>query len=311
MNPYLFTIGGIAGIGIAKRFIQNGSVNAYTEKDITLVANKISQVAVIKNMKSPEENVSFIEKYLISLKGKKYFQEMIQNLMVCSISESNKIYYFEMDKNTFKKVINNYLKSIQMWFSSDFLDFSPKKLNIKKSWFAKGSKSIKKMENLFYENKSFYIYCVFKKLPFISTNTVFVEQATLTAKLFLNTYKEYFEKQNFFYTSEVSRFDTTMNFVPLIDSPDAGYDAVNFLSKNYPKTSNLLDTALASRLPSLIASDFSLFKTHWDQVLMKDFSEIPLPIWMPPYELHYLFMISNIENIFFRTKIYPVKLWEA
>ena len=229
--------------------------------------------------------------------------------MVCSISESNKIYYFEMDKNTFKKVINNYLKSIQMWFSSDFLDFSPKKLNIKKSWFTKGRTSIKNMENLFYENKFFYAYCTFKRLPFISKNPVFVEQATLNAKLFLNTYQKYFNNQDFFYTSKVSRFDTTMNFAPLIDSPDAGYDAVNFLSENYPKTNNLLDTALASRLPSLI-SDFNPLKQYWDTVAMKDFSKIPLPIWMPPYELHYLFMISNVENIFFRTKIYPVKLWK-
>ena len=129
------------------------------------------------------------------------------------------------------------------------------------------------------------------------------------AKLFVNTYKKYFQSKDFIYDSEQSRYDTTMNFAPLIESPDAGYDAVNYIQKNYPKTKNLLDTALSSRLPSVLPKDLSIYKPRWEDILAQDFSKVPLPIWMPPYELHYLFMISNLNNIYFKTKIQPVKLW--
>ena len=165
MNPSMLTIGGLASLTIAKKIMQSGSGNVYADQQITFVSQKLSEVAVIKTSRTEEENIDFIRNHLLSLKDKPFFQEMIQNLLTCSISESNKIYYFEMSKRTFKKVIDNYLKCIQMWFSSPFLDLTPSNIDIKRSWFTKGANSIKTMENLFYKNNFFYAYCGFKKLP--------------------------------------------------------------------------------------------------------------------------------------------------
>ena len=73
MNPSMLTIGGLASLTVAKKIMQSGSGNAYSDQQITFVSQKISEVAVIKTSRTEEENIDFIRNHLLSLKDKPFF----------------------------------------------------------------------------------------------------------------------------------------------------------------------------------------------------------------------------------------------
>ena len=308
MNKSILAIGGLAGLSLLKRFGGLGSGNVSSDTLAKHVCKKLSTVVELST--NPYENENMVSEVILSFVNERHFNNMIQNLNAVQLSEYNDIFYYEMSKRTFKELIQNYLKNISMWFDSEFVDLGPSNFDVKRAWFTdKGKKRIHLLENSLYERNFFYIYDVFKKLPFIEENETFAQQATLTAKVFISGQINNFENNNFVDTSRAtSMYDNFTTFVPSIYNPESGFDVVEQNPNNYPRTFNILDKSLTSVIPKVIAT-FPIHKPLWDNILKTDFSHIELPIWMPPYELHYLFMNASVEGVFFRTRISPVKLW--
>jgi hypothetical protein len=308
MNKGILAIGGLAGLGLLKRFGGLGSGNVSSDTLVKHVCQKLS--TVVELSRDPYENESMVSDVILGFINERHFNNMIENLNAVQLSEYNDIFYYEMSKETFKKLIGNYLKNISMWFGSDFVDLGPSDFDVKRAWFTdKGKKRISLLENSLYERNFFYIYDVFKKLPFIEENETFAQQATLTAKVYISGQINEFKNKKFIDISRASgTYDNYTTFVPSIYNPDSGFDIVEQNPNNYPRTFNILDRSLTTVIPKVVAS-FTMHKPLWDNILKTDFSHIGLPIWMPPYELHYLFMNASVDGVFFRTRISPVKLW--
>ena len=267
MNKSILAIGGLAGLSLLKKFGSLGSGNVSSDTLVKHVCKKLS--TVVELSRNPYENEKMVSDVILSFVNEKHFNNMIENLNAAQLSEHNDIFYYEMSRKTFKALIRNYLTNISMWFDSDFIDLGPSNFEVKRAWFTdKGKKRIPILENSLYEKNFFYIYDVFKKLPFIEKNETFIQQATLTAKVFVNGQIYNFENKKFVDISRAAgTYDNYTTFVPSIYNPESGFEVVEQNPNNYPKTFNLLDKSLTSVIPKGIA--YALQKPLWNGILKK------------------------------------------